>query len=107
MENGLENIKRRKLEELNKRLEGQAQEEAQLYQQVQQLESAVKQKMTKEALQRFGNIKTAHPDKAIQLLMILARGIELGKIGIIDDTILKMILKNIAPDKRDIKIKKL
>ena len=98
-------IKRRRLEELNKQLDSQIQEEIQIQQQVQQLESVVKQKMTKEALQRFGNIKIAHPEKALRLLVFLARGIQLGKLAEIDDKILKEILSSIS-EKREIRIKR-
>lgn len=102
----LEDIKKRKLEELNKQLDAQIQEEMQLQQQVEQLELTVKQKMTKEALQRFGNIKIAHPDRAVQLLVVLAQGIQLGKINTIDDDTLKQVLQNLTSEKRGIKIKR-
>ncbi len=102
----IEEIKKRKLEELNKQLDEQMQEESQLQQQIQQIELAVKQKMTRGALERFGNIKTAYPEKAIQVLVVLARGIQLGKIATVDDATLKEILQTLTLEKRDMQIRK-
>ena len=100
----LEEIRRRKLEELKKRQLHQVQEEQQLQQQVQQLEEIVKQVLTKEALERYGNLKTAYPDRAVQLLVILAQAIQSGQITKIDDDALKEILKKLTPKKKEFKI---
>tara|TARA_Y100000310_G_scaffold242605_1_gene246771 strand:- start:1424 stop:1756 length:333 start_codon:yes stop_codon:yes gene_type:complete len=106
----LEEIKKRKLEELKNAQSGQmqqqAQEEEQLKQQLQQLEAIVKQALTKEALERYGNLKTAFPDRAVQLLVILAQAIQSGQITQVDDNALKEILKKLSPEKKDIKIKR-
>lgn len=107
----LEEIKKRKLEELKKtqfeQLQQQTQEEEQMKQQIQQLEAIVKQAFSKEALQRYGNLKAAFPDRAVQLLVILAQAIQSGQIKNIDDNTLKEILKKISPEKKDIKIKRI
>jgi|TARA_Y100000310_G_C20640138_1_gene793443 programmed cell death protein 5 len=106
----LEEIKKRKLEELKKAQLGQSQqqanEEEQLKQQIQQLELMVKQALTKEALQRYGNLKSAFPERAVQLLVILANAIQSGQINKIDDNTLKEILKKLSPEKKHIKIKR-
>lgn len=106
----LEEIKKRKLEELKKvqleQVQQQANEEEQLKQQIEQLEAVVKQALTKEALQRYSNLKTAFPDRAVQLLVILAQALQSGQITNIDDTTLKEILKKLSPEKKDIKIKR-
>ena len=102
----LEDIRRRKLEEMQKRqVQQQLQEEAQLRQQVDQLEQVIRQCLTKEALQRYGNLKTAHPEKAVQLLVILAQLIQNGAERI-DDEMLKKILVRLTPEKREFKIKR-
>ena len=107
---GLEEIRKRKLEGLKKVYQDQTQqqsnEEEQLQQQIQQLEVIVKQALTKEALERYGNFKAAFPDRAIQLLAILAQAIQSGQISKIDDDTLKDILKKIRPEKKDIKIRR-
>ena len=102
----LEGIRRRKLEELRKQQLNQMQEEQQLQQQVQQLEEIVKQVLTKEALERYGNLKAAYPDRAVQLLVILAQAIQSGQITKIDDDTLKEILKKLTPKKKEFKIKR-
>lgn len=107
---GLEEIKKRKLHEIRKKqleqVQQQAQEQEQFQQQVQQLEIMVKQALTKEALERYGNLKTAFPEKAVQLLVILAQAIQSGQISKIDDNTLKEVLRKLTPAKRDFKINK-
>jgi len=105
----LEEIRKKKLAQLQRsqqgKLQQQMQEEAQLQQQAEQLEIIVKQKLTKEALQRYGNLKAAHPEKAMQLLVILAQAIQQGQINQVDDNTLKQILIKLTPEKKDFKIK--
>ena len=106
----LEEIKKRKLHELRRNqledMQQQAQEQQQLQQQIQQLEIMVKQALTKEALERYSNLKTAFPDRAVQLLVILAQAIQSGQITKIDDNTLKELLKRLTPEKREFKIKR-
>ena len=93
----LEAIKRRKLEELQRQsLQQNMQEQAQIQQQVDQLEAVVKQIFTKDALARYGNVKTAHPEKAIQLLIVIGQLLQSGKVQQITDDQLKEILKQMA-----------
>lgn len=101
----LEKIKLQKIKELQQKqqeqLQNQAQEQIQLQQQIHQLEAVVKQFLTKEALQRYGNLKTAHPEKSIQLLVVLSQLIQQQKIkGKIEDNLLKSILQQIFPQKK-------
>src|SRR3989338_568883 len=104
--NELEEIRKRKLAELRatqlEKIQQQAQEEEQLQQQIQQLEIIVKQALTKEALQRYGNLKAAFPDRAVQLLVVLAQAIQSGQITKIDDNTLKELLKRLTPKKRSL-----
>jgi len=72
-------------------------------QQVHMLENAVKQKLTHEALQRYTNVKMAHPQKAMQVLVLAAQLIEQQKLTQIDDKKLKYLLLQLQ-DKKDIKI---
>lgn len=106
----LEEIKKRKLQELRRKqledMQQQAQEQQQLQQQIQQLEIMVKQSLTKEALERYSNLKTAFPDRAVQLLVILAQAMQSGQIKKIDDNTLKELLKRLTPEKREFKIKR-
>lgn len=107
----LEEIKKRKLMELQKQqeeaLQKQVQGQQQLEAQLEQLEALVKQFLSKEALQRYGNLRAAHQDKAVQLLVILGQAIQQGQIKEkITDEQLRNILKQLEPEKKEFKIKR-
>lgn len=107
----LDEVRKRKLEELmqlqQEKLQQQIQEKAQIQQQVELMENTVKQFLTKEALTRYGNLKTAHSDKALQLLVILLQSIQKGQIqSKIDDATLKKILEQLTRQKKEIKIRR-
>lgn len=107
----IEELKRRRMEELQQQALAQQtetlREQIQLQKQVALLESIVKQKMTKEAISRYGNLKSAHPEKAIQIIAILAQAIQQGQITEqITDEKFKSILKQLTPEKQDFKITK-
>ena len=80
-------------------------DEEQFQEQLAQLESTVKQRMSKEAVSRLGNIKTAHPEKAIQAMLLLAQALQKKQISHIDDTIFKQVLQSLA-EKKDTIIKR-
>lgn len=83
------------------------QEQAQVQQQIEQMENIVRQFLTKEALARYGNLKTAHHEKALQLLVILLQAIQKGQVqNKIDDSTLKKLLEQMTPKKKEIKIKR-
>ncbi|MFH1642881.1 MAG: DNA-binding protein [Nanoarchaeota archaeon] len=101
----LEALKQRRIAELQQ--QGmQQQEQAQLQDQIDQLENIVKQVLTKDALSRLGNIKAAHPEKAIQLLVVLAQYIQQNQLSQINDVQLKEIIRQITPKKKEFKINK-
>lgn len=106
----LEEIKKRKLMELQQGelLQEQAEEQQQIQTKLEQLETLVKQFLSKEALQRYGNLKAAHQEKAIQLLVILSQAIQQGQIKEkLTDEKLKEILKQLQPEKKEFKIKRI
>src|SRR3989338_2901201 len=102
----LDDIRRKKLEALMQQQNAQQlDEESQLKQQIEQMESAVKQFFTKEALARYGNLKAAHQEKAIQVLVVLFQAIQKGQVqGKIEDSLLKKILEQLTPKKKEFKI---
>lgn len=107
----LEEIKKRKLEEMMRlqqdKLQQQANEQAQAQQQIEYMENAVRQLLTKESLARYGSLKTAHQEKALQLLVVLFQAMQKGQIqGKIDDSTLKKILEQLTPKKKEITIKR-
>ncbi len=93
-------------EQMQRQYEQQMTEEAALEGQVNALENMVKAKMTKDALSRYGNVKTVHPEKAVQLLIVLGQLIQAGRIDTINDEQLKDILMKLTPPKHDFKIKR-
>lgn len=107
----LDNIKKKRLEELQNKItseQSQAfQEQIQLQQQVEMLEQVAKQYLTKEAIQRYGNLKSAHPELAIRVIVLIAQGVQMGQIREnIDDKKFKQLLLQIQEPKRDIKIQR-
>ena len=50
---------------------------------------------------RYGNIKTADPEKALQVIVLFAQLLQTGKInGVIDDIIFKRVLEKLSPQKK-------
>jgi programmed cell death protein 5 len=103
----LEQLRLRRMAQLQQQQNAAINEENMLQQQIEQIESVVKQKMSKEALQRYGNIKSAHPEKALTLLAIIGKGIENGQIKSVEDKLLKLILLKMQDGKKEIKIRKI
>jgi len=95
----LEEIKRKKLEQYQEQLQKQTEETDQIQAKILQLETAVKSLFTKEALQRYGNLKAAYPEKAIQVLAVIGKVLQSEKLNNITDEQLKELLKTINQDK--------
>ncbi len=55
-------------------------EAVRLQQQIDYLEGLVKKYLTKEAITRYYNVKSAHPETAIQVLSLLAQSLQYGNI---------------------------
>ena len=102
--NDIEELKRKKLEELQTQQQEANSGEAQVQQQIAELELMVKQVLTKKALERYGNLKTAHPDTAVQLLVLLGQAIQSGQIKTVDDKALKNLLMRLQPKKHKFKM---
>ncbi len=105
MDSELEDLKKRRVEQLkqaySEQLQSQSsdrqQAEAEMAQQIGALEGAVKAHLTKEALQRYGTLKLAHPETATQLLIAVAQAIEAGKLkGMLGDEQLKEVLQQLS-----------
>jgi len=108
----INNIKKKKLEELQRKFVEQQEEElkerAQLQQDIATLETIAKQHMTKEAISRYGNVKLAHPEKAIQALVMIVQGVQAGQINEkVDDSRFKMLLQSLIETKKETKIRKI
>jgi programmed cell death protein 5 len=107
----LDEIRKRKLDELmqlqQERLRQQSDEQSQIQQKIEYVEGLVKPFLSREALERYGNLKTAHQEKAMQLIFVLYQAIQKGQIqGKIDDPTLKKLLEQLNPKKKEISIKR-
>jgi len=85
----------------------QNQENLQLQQQIASMENVVKQHLSREALSRFGNIKSAHPKKTLSIIAIVYQLIQQKIIqGKLNDEEFKDILKNIPKEEQNFTIKR-
>jgi programmed cell death protein 5 len=103
----LEELKQQRLQELQNELyKKQLEQQSKVQEQVEQLESLVKQYMTPEAINRYGTLKSAHQEKAIHSLAILAQLIQQGKIKekITDEQYKALLLR--MTEKKEFRIKK-
>jgi DNA-binding TFAR19-related protein (PDSD5 family) len=62
--------------------------------------------MSKEAYQRYANIRAANPDLAVQVLVTVTQYLEKLKLRTIGDGEFKEILQKIMPQKREFNIKR-
>lgn len=92
----IEEIRQKKQEELQKKQE--------LQDQINQLEAAVKQLMTKSAVERYNTLKVAHTEKAIQFLTVAAQLAQKGQLQEINDEVMKRLLTKME-QKRETKIR--
>ena len=83
------------------------QEQMKMQQQIAMLEMLAKQNMSKEAISRYGNVKAAHPELALQVAAIIAQSVQVGKIsGPVSDEELKAILTNLQQPKKEFKLRR-
>jgi programmed cell death protein 5 len=103
----LEEIRRRKLMELQKQQEYQAQAVQRAEVLEAQRQNILRGILTPEARERLGRLRMAYPDIAGQVedrLIMLAQS---GRLqAVIDDVTLKDILSRLVPQRRDIKIQR-
>ncbi|MCK5024742.1 MAG: DNA-binding protein [Thermoplasmata archaeon] len=103
----LEDIRRKKLEELQQAQVSEEVQEAQKEQYDQQRQVALRKILTPEARERMARLRIARPDFAQavedQLIMLATSG-QLNTV--IDDANLLLILEKLTPEKRDITIKR-
>ncbi len=107
MDEELEEIKKKKMEQIKKQQEGQEQQQEAEEQMRAQKKALLRQVMTPDARERLGNIRVARPDLAdrieSQIISLAQRGATKGKI---DDDTLKELLKKLKGNKKEINIKR-
>jgi len=89
------------MEEINQK---KIEEQLKLQQQISQIDELVKQYLTKEAINRYGNLKAAHPELAIQVAALIVQAVSSGQVKEkINDQQFKNILKELQPKKKEFK----
>jgi len=103
----LEALRQRRMQELQQQAAQQQQQEQQRQQVEMQLQNAMRQILTPEARDRLNNIKLANPQMAQQVEMQLVQLAQSGRIPVpVDDEMLRNILGQITPKKREITIER-
>lgn len=106
-EEELEEIRRRKMEQLQQQAERQAAQEEVAAEVQAQRQAVLRKILTPEARERLGRITLAYPDMAQQIEDRLISLAQSGRLsGAIDDNTLRQILRALVPKKRDIKIER-
>jgi DNA-binding TFAR19-related protein (PDSD5 family) len=88
---------------MNEDFKSQIEHQMKLKQQVSQLEASAKLYLTPEAITRYGNIKSAHPEKALQVLLIIAQAVQSGLNERISDDQLKLMLQQMSKPQKEFK----
>ncbi len=103
----LEAIRQRRMAELQQQAQNQAVQEEQAKRMEMQRQSILRQILTPEARDRLANIRLANPQMADSVEMQLIQLAQSGRLqGVIDDTMLRSILGQIAPRHREINIER-
>ena len=100
-------LRQKKMAELQQQAQQQAAQEEKAKQFEMQKQSVLRQILTPEARDRLANIKLANPQMADGVEMQLIQLAQSGRLqGVIDDAMLRNILAQIAPQKREITIQR-
>ncbi len=100
-------LRQKKMAEIQQQAQQQAAQEEQAKQFEMQKQSVLRQILTPEARDRLSNIKLANPQMADGVEMQLIQLAQSGRLqGVIDDAMLRNILAQIAPQKREITIQR-
>ncbi|MEK6947634.1 MAG: DNA-binding protein [Nanoarchaeota archaeon] len=76
-------------------------ENEKLKKQILEMENMAKQYLSQEALVRFGSLKSAHPEKALQVSAVICQLVNEGHIkNVINDQQFKDLLVRIEPENR-------
>ena len=100
-------LRQKRMAEIQQQAQQQAAQEEQAKQFEMQKQSVLRQILTPEARDRLGNIRLANPQMADSVEMQLIQLAQSGRLmGPIDDAMLKNILGQITPQKREITIQR-
>ena len=100
-------LRQKRMMELQQQAQNQAAQEEQARQVESQRQAAMRPILTPEARDRLANIRLANPQLAESVEVQLIQLAQSGRLrGVIDDSMLKNILAQIIPQKREITIER-
>lgn len=100
-------LRQKRMAEIQQQAQQQAAQEEKAKQFEMQKQSVLRQILTPEARDRLANIKLANPQMADGVEMQLIQLAQSGRLqGVIDDAMLRNILAQITPQKREITIQR-
>lgn len=103
----IEEIKRRKLDELISRQQDAYEEQAKFQQQVELVENFAKKYLNKDALVRYSNLKSAFPEKAIQVSALIVQFVNNGMIKkVLTNEEFKSLLQEMEKPKKEFEIRR-
>lgn len=103
----LEAIRQRRMAELQQQAQSQASQQEQAQRIEAQKQGVLRQILTPEARDRLANIRLANPQMAESVEAQLIQLAQSGRLrGVIDDTMLRNILAQISPQRREITIER-
>ena len=86
-------------------MSSEGEEQKKIQQKILEIESTAKKYMTQDAISRYGALKSAHPEKALQAIALIAQLGSQNKITEkINDQQFKQLLMKLEPEKRQTKI---
>ena len=107
MDEELENLKKKRIQELQQQASVQEEQEAQQKQFEEQKKMVLRAILTTQARERLGRIKVARPEVVESIENQLIMAVQSGQLkNKINDEQLRMLLSKAIPKKRDIKIKR-
>jgi programmed cell death protein 5 len=107
----LEELRRRKMAQMQQSQEAQIQQQAMMAERQKQMDAArlevMRRILTPEARERLAKVRMAYPDVATAVEEQLIQLMQMGRIqNQIDENTLIAILRKVSPQKRDIKIER-
>ncbi len=100
-------LRQKRMAELQQQAQNQAAQQEQAERFEMQKQNALRQILTPEARDRLANIRLANPQMAASVESQLIQLAQSGRLaGVIDDTMLRNILAQISPQRREITIER-